>query len=168
MMKTCSKCKETKALNEFGKHSGNKDGLQYYCKACRVPIGAASFQKISEEARQRRIKANQDWKKSNPEKVKEYRVVWSKENRHKRTAAQMKRDASKSLRTPKWLTEEQLKEIEDFYLMAAQLSTVFPWKHHVDHIVPMQGSTVSGLHVPWNLQILSAKANIQKGNKHDG
>ena len=80
----------------------------------------------------------------------------------------MKREANKNLRTPKWLTTEQLKEIEDFYLMAAQLETVFPWKQNVDHIVPLQGKTVSGLHVPWNLQILSAKANMEKGNKHNG
>lgn len=35
-MKTCSKCKESKSLNEFAKHSGKKDGLQTYCRACQT------------------------------------------------------------------------------------------------------------------------------------
>jgi 5-methylcytosine-specific restriction endonuclease McrA len=64
------------------------------------------------------------------------------------------------------LTEEHFKEIELFYQMAKELETIFPWKQHVDHIVPLNGKQVSGFHAPWNLQILSAKANMQKGNRY--
>lgn len=71
-------------------------------------------------------------------------------------------------RTPKWLSKEQIKEIASFYVMAKELEKVFTWKQCVDHIVPLQGKTVSGLHVPWNLQILSASMNIEKGNKFSG
>ena len=167
-MKTCNKCKVKKPLTAFGKHKSNKDGLQYRCKPCRVEDSTLYFKSLPLEERKRRLETSQKWKQNNKQKVKDYQSVWFKNNRAKRNALQMKRHASQMLRTPKWLSKEQLKEIEDFYLMAKELEKVFQWKQHVDHIVPLLGKTVSGLHVPWNLQILSAKANITKGNRYHG
>ena len=76
-----------------------------------------------------------------------------------------KRYASKLQRTPKWLSPEQLIQIKMFYQEAAELTKLLGEWYEVDHIVPLQGKTVSGLHVPWNLQILTAKENGIKGNR---
>lgn len=100
------------------------------------------------------------------EKQREIKKTWGKNNLDKVNAKSNKRRAKKLERIPRWIKDVFLKEIEDYYKMAKELEKIFPWKQHVDHIVPMNGKNVSGLHVPWNLQILSQKANQEKGNKH--
>lgn len=68
-------------------------------------------------------------------------------------------------RAPSWLTESDIREIESLYLEAARLSRETGIQHHVDHIVPLLGKKVSGLHVPWNMRVIPAKDNLRKGNK---
>lgn len=79
-------------------------------------------------------------------------------HRHKYIAWANARRAHKGLATPRWLSAEQRAEIFSFYKNR-------PPGYEVDHIVPLQGKNVSGLHVPWNLQYLPAAENRRKGNK---
>lgn len=60
--------------------------------------------------------------------------------------------------TPKWVN---LNEISSIYRKC-------PENYHVDHIVPLKGANICGLHVPWNLQYLPASENIKKSNKYEG
>lgn len=90
--------------------------------------------------------------------------LWKKKNPHRNTAVQMKRQASQTRRTPPWLTQAHYAEMDGMYHFARLMSVVTGRKHHVDHIVPLQGKTVAGLHVPWNLQALPATVNQQKSN----
>lgn len=94
-------------------------------------------------------------------KKREYRQI----NRGKINAAASKRRALKLKATPKWLTEQDLKQIEELYEIAQAFKLYTGQEYHVDHIVPLKGENVCGLHVPWNLQILEASENIRKSNK---
>lgn len=79
-------------------------------------------------------------------------------------ANQAKRRVAKLKRTPNWLTDKDLWLIDEVYSLAALRTKLTGAKWHVDHIVPLQGKTVSGLHVPQNLQVILARDNIAKHN----
>lgn len=75
------------------------------------------------------------------------------------------RRAKKLQAMPKWLTSAHKSHIEAYYETAKALSVQFGQQLDVDHIVPLQGKNVCGLHVPWNLQIMAHEANLSKSNK---
>lgn len=67
--------------------------------------------------------------------------------------------------TPKWLTPEQKLEIRLKYRLAIELSRRLGVPHAVDHIIPLQGEEVCGLHVPWNMEVITQEQNLKKSNK---
>lgn len=80
------------------------------------------------------------------------------------TQAAAKRRAALLCRTPKWLTSEDLFRISTMYLMSFALTKETGIEHHVDHIIPLRGRYVSGLHVPDNLQVIPGIENLRKNN----
>jgi 5-methylcytosine-specific restriction endonuclease McrA len=82
--------------------------------------------------------------------------VWLRNNPDKINAKTARRKASKLQRTPPWANKEAIASV----YAAAQPSNL-----HVDHIVPLQGKRVSGLHAETNLQLLTATQNTSKGNR---
>ena len=110
-------------------------------------------QRQNEQRKARRVK--------NPLPRLAYEREWAKANPLKVKPKDAKRRAAKLQRTPAWA---DLEKIAAFYVEAFRLTLETGVKHHVDHIVPLRGKLVSGLHVETNLQILTAKANLTKGN----
>ena len=110
-----------------------------------------------------------EWRLKNPnhEGVKISKAKWRLENRGSTNALCIKRRLAKINRTPKWVTQDDLETIKQIYTFANNLSKVFGTKYHVDHIVPLQGMLVSGLHVPSNLQIIPAVDNVKKSNSYE-
>jgi len=111
------------------------------------------------------LQQNRKWYAENSEVHLERTKNWKQRNvakvrRHTRT-----RQAALMQRTPPWLTPEHHRQIQAIYDEAHRLETLDGIPRHVDHIVPLQGETVSGLHVPWNLQILTEAENCRKCNR---
>jgi hypothetical protein len=178
-------------VSDFGKNARMKDGLHYTCKVCRR-IASKKWKKENAEYvksssakyyvnnKDRIDVRNKAWKDKNPDKVssagkenyeknkdkvlsaqKEYRT----NNRAKLNAKAAKERADKKKATPKWLTQIDKEFMEVTYAMAKVMSEMEQTEYHVDHIVPLNGEKVSGLHVPRNLQVIPKFDNLSKGNR---
>lgn len=179
--KLCSKCEQSKLSIEFYKDSSKKDGLTSYCKPCRilsskervdrnkdlVKAHKAAYYLENKETIDSRNHLNYQNNKDKYKVAKDiYREVhkerfkiWfknhSKEKRKYYNHISAKRRAAKLNQTPKWA---DLKAIEEFYKNC-------PKGYSVDHIIPLQGKNVRGLHVLENLQYLTKSENSRKGNR---
>ena len=124
------------------------------------------------EAVKNNSKARQEYMSSyaekQKEKIKEIASRWQKNNKGKVNANTAIRHTAKMMRKPKWLTKEDKTYIQCLYQLSEMRSRSSGISWNVDHIVPLQGKNVSGLHVPWNLQVIPASANFRKNNRfHD-
>lgn len=187
----CNACLIAKMLSEFEKASLGKYGVRRRCKAC----DKEKYKGMSNDEREHRNTVAKEWRKNNPilamahtrthyakhkvernRKRSEYRVKnidrererernYTQNNRAKVAAKTRRREAAELRATPTWLTPIQNALIEEFYELAAARKVQTGIKYHVDHIVPLQAKGVNGLHVPWNLQLLTENENCSKQNR---
>jgi len=128
-------------------------------------LGAARKAKYRDAHRtELRVKGIQ-YNRDNAEARAEYLRQYQKKNPEKVRLWAMNYHAAKLQRTPKCLSEDDHWMIEQAYDIAVKRAKATGVMFHVDHIVPLQGASVSGLHVPWNLQVITELANKQKGNR---
>ncbi len=176
-MKICDRCGSID--NGFYNCKNRDDGLEHICKACRKKQSIewvtknhekvlATYKRYYDKNYQRikykKRKSNQEWYYKNKEKMSAYYKKYQSEHRGARNAAGAKREATKLQATPLWVDLGVIKKI---YLAAARLSKETSINYQVDHIIPLQGRKVCGLHVPWNLQILTAQENNKKHTKYN-
>ena len=175
MDKKCSICSRVKSTDLFPKSRGGKYGVRGNCKECDKARQKKYRQENKDKIKElwvnwfeRNTEYNRSrWREyyySNAEEQRERTRSYKKKNPHKYLAYNAKRRSSKLQATPSWLSAAQLQSIEHFYWLAKDLFLVTGEVYHVDHIVPLQGEHVCGLHVPWNLQVLPSDINIKKGN----
>lgn len=159
--KICTNCKICQNIEEFYKNKRYKDGHVTWCRTCKKKH-ARDHPQIHTNWTRNNPEASAAIKNryvgNNREVVRVSKAKWSKANNKKVLANTRKYQASKIKATPKWLSKEQIAEMAIIYQNC-------PEGYHVDHIVPLQGKNVRGLHVPWNLQYLIAELNYKKSNK---
>lgn len=143
--------------------SFKKRASAYY--AAHRPAMAAANKAWSENNRERQREIRRRWEVRNPEKARAASAAWASKNRARLLAYNRTRAASLLNATPGWLTKDDREAIVSIYETRARTTTETGTLHHVDHIVPLRGETVCGLHVPWNLQVIPATENVRKHNK---
>ena len=176
-MKACSLCKELKDVSQFRFiFRYNKSSPMSRCRVCE-----SKQQVIRNRAR---MQKDPDFKEASLSRIE----AWGLKNKAQRTCAENIRRkarysgdleyrstkisqsamyrAQKLNATPKWLTETQWEEMHRIYKVANKVSLTTGKPHDVDHIIPLQGENICGLHVPWNLAILPASINRSKGNAY--
>lgn len=105
-----------------------------------------------------------------PEQATAASLKWASAHRDIKNAATTRYNARKSQQCPTWLSTEQHAAMLSFYTRCKKLNVGITHRaamYTVDHIVPLHGTHVSGLHVPWNLQILTHAENASKGNRYE-
>jgi hypothetical protein len=117
------------------------------------------------EYRKRKPEKALEWSRKHHENNKEKRLAAAREYKKKKraemTALQRKRHCGQLQRTPKWADQRAIKAV---YKQCAALRKETGIRYEVDHIIPLQGEFVSGLHVASNLQILTKTENLKKNN----
>jgi hypothetical protein len=145
--------------------------------------------------KEKRIAASKKWAQENPDKMQAYARAYKQRNKDKlakrsklyverntekrKATMKMYRDANKAKgaeavrrrqarllqRTPSWLTADDIWLMSQAYELAVLRTKLFGFAWHVDHVLPLKGKLVSGLHTPYNLQVIPALENLRKSNR---
>ena len=173
----CACCKQKMPTENFSLDKQKPSGFSSYCKQCKRAKNHSYYMKASQVTRRNQshngISVSDKnsyakiWRSQNPEKRSEYLKVYAQRNRDKMRSKGMKRYVAQKRQTPSWVNSSLDTEIEGLYMFCRIFNSYKAYKSdrfQVDHIVPICGKQVSGLHVPWNLQVLTGRDNVHKGN----
>lgn len=171
----CSSCKIDKDKSHFSPDKRLKSGCQSKCKPCKAQERKTRYWENPEHHRNlasnwvknnysKKLESNSIYRANNLDKVSEWKKLDRLRNKDRINANNAFRRSAIANRSVKWANKSKIK---DFYTTANALSMITGVWHHVDHIIPLHGKNVSGLHVENNLQILEAKTNLIKGNSYE-
>ena len=168
-MKICARCQEEKAFSEF-----HRRGASYksYCKVCRSLEYLSNRETEQQKRREHYLNNRESYlqrakqqRLNNPEQKQAWNKVWASNNKdYYAMYASFRRKGVKQA-TPSWLTEDDIFLFEEIYDLARLRTKVTGLEWHVDHIIPINGRLVCGLHTPDNLQVILGSTNRKKSNK---
>ncbi len=154
-MRICKVCGAPEDKAKWVVRKGRNNGAT--CYACRY----ARLYKEHASTIKARVAA---YRKKNSEKTKGAVAAWHAKNPGMNTFYSRRYQLDKVQRTPVWADQEVIQKL---YAKAAELTKTTGIAHHIDHVVPLRGRLVSGLHVENNLQILTESENCSKHNTYE-
>ena len=171
-MKTCTKCGECKPLTEFPRSVKGKDGYRERCRPCHNEDNraykqrnadkiAAARRRLYEETKDRVLMQSRAWYEANKQRKAETTKRWAQANRNARSHTARQYQLRRLKAVPPWADQSK---IDALYAEAKALRDL-GIDAEVDHIIPLRGRTVSGLHWHGNLKLILAEDNRRKSNK---
>ncbi len=151
--KRCSVCKSILEYEYFSKDIHTTDEYTARCKTCCSKLHDKYYQENKESVAAKRKKY---YLKNKDSLILQYKKYYQS-NKYTFNARNARYRATKLQAAPNWANLIAIKEIY----------RTCPTGYHVDHIVPLQGKLVCGLHCEFNLQQLPASENLSKGNKFE-
>jgi 5-methylcytosine-specific restriction endonuclease McrA len=100
-----------------------------------------------------------------PEEKRAYRDTWKENNQEQVLADNKVRRRKHRQATPPWISRKQKSDMRALYQAAIHMTKTTGERYVVDHIVPLRSDIVCGLHVPWNLRVITQEENLKKSNK---
>lgn len=168
MNKICSRCKHSKPFLDFNKRFSSEDGLQRMCRLCekqykqlRASQEKARSANWYQRNRELKNQKSREWYLANKDLVINKSLQWLKNNPQKSRLINAKKKAVKLNATPSWADQS----IIDGMYEAAEIFRQSGVQMEVDHIIPLRGKTVCGLHTHDNLQLMVRSANAAKSNR---
>jgi hypothetical protein len=178
-MHHCCQCKQQVDASLFRPDPRNRTGRSRWCEPC-VELDRQQRKEAKRQESLQLLRSRASYRLKEQERVKQAKreavrpkvqfievqpsTVFGQNILNRRTR-QRSSVASTRAGAPRWLTVDDRIAIRRVYEEADRLTIETGILHHVDHIVPLRGKTVSGLHVPWNLRALPAAENLSKGNR---
>jgi hypothetical protein len=162
----------------FGMRKTNRQG-QCFCFACykerkdfivkwqekKRRLAGIPKRSLGSKTDQEKKETYKKWVEENRERVNEQQRKWRQANRKKLRPYQSAYNAIRWKRTSIALAKLHFEQIVKVYEARDRKTKQTGIEHHVDHIIPILGKNICGLHVPWNMQIIPAKQNRIKSNK---
>jgi hypothetical protein len=161
-VKTCTKCGVDKEVSFFHKDKTHADGLRSFCKEC-VTKYQAKYYVDNKDAVKKRV---YDWIENNRDKHNAKCYKWVAANKAKVNARTARRYAARTNSTPSWVRSnaDYMWMFTEAYSLAKLREKQLGGKWEVDHVTPIRGKKVCGLHVPWNIQVIPQAQNRRKSN----
>ena len=171
-------------MDQFYANKRMKDGLNTFCITCHKADNLARKTKnradpdfktaelaykktYRNRTVEHRAKYLEQWRQANKEHVAQYGKKYRAKNKELCNYLCQRRKIDKMHRTPAWLTEDDKWMMEQAYEIAALRTEMLGVEFHVDHVIPLRGRSVSGLHVPTNLRVVTWLENQRKTNKFE-
>ena len=161
-MPICSRCFQEKNIIDFPKAKTCVSGFRSYCRVCKNKQTLSYYY----NDKQKHLHNTKKWSEQNKEKTTQIKKEWKKRNPIQVAVDNAKRSAIKRSAAAVWDIEFTNFVFEEAHHLRSLRDTLFSFKWHVDHVIPLQGKLVCGLHVWNNFAVIPATVNLRKNNTY--